>query len=382
MVLSGQIREIPTPLFWQQSVCGQGTNQNGGYWGVAAGQYATALKAADPAKSQQTLLDMVNFYKQHNAVPEFTDTGNVPGGAASYVTSATLPLADFKQYMTAQPVLKSMGGSLTAAKDIALASNGGTAFAKDCITGFSEHSIAHLNDGVYGNSNSWIGNSQSNFAGVAFNAPYAISSLAFGRDNGGEAATYLDRYHGHLHLPVHANAQPERRTLRRSVDFVWQASISIRSIPTRPTSLRHVYEFDPIAGVTGVRILTCSDGAGFARLHLYRRTGSVRRARARAGNAGIVGCRHNGPNRLSQVSVAKDVMMWAVEGSNLRPPACRATGRMTQVRTAKHLRRRLRPLVPLLVPAKPENANAGTHRRRPERRRRDRPERPARQARH
>ena len=63
MVLSGQVREIPTPLYWQDSVCGQGTNQNGGYWGVATGQFAAALKAPIAAKSQQTLLDMVNFYK-------------------------------------------------------------------------------------------------------------------------------------------------------------------------------------------------------------------------------------------------------------------------------------------------------------------------------
>ena len=261
MVLSGQVREIPTPSYWQNSVCSQGTNQNGGYWGVATGQYAAALSAANPAKAQQTLLDMVNFYKANNAVPEYTDTGNVLGGASSYVSSATLPLAELKQYMmTAQPVLASMGGSLTAAKDVALASNGGTAFAKDCISGFPQHSIAHLNDGIYGNSNSWIGNGQSDFAGVAFAAPCTIGSLAFGRDNTG---SYLDRYTGTYIFQYTQAPNPNAST----PDALWTSfgGFYLNTVyPNATNELRHVYDFDPISGVTGVRILTCSDGSDFA----------------------------------------------------------------------------------------------------------------------
>jgi hypothetical protein len=264
MVLDGQIREMPTPLFWQQSVCGQGTNQNGGYWGTATGYFAAALKVVDPAKSQQTLLDMVNFYKQRNAVPEFTDTGSVPGGASSYCTSATMPLVELKPYMTSrQPTLKSMGGSLTAAKDVALQSNGGTAFAKDCISGFSQHTIPHLNDGVYGNSNSWIGNSQSNFAGVAFDQPYTIDSLTFGRDNGGESTTYMDRFMGTYIFQFTRTPNPNAAT----PDDQWTSfgGFYLDSLfPNATNELRHVYEFDAITGVTGVRILTSSNGAGFA----------------------------------------------------------------------------------------------------------------------
>jgi hypothetical protein len=264
MVLSGQIREIPTTDgYWQYSVCGQGTNQNGGYWGVATGQYAAALKTVDVAKSQQTLLDMVNFYKSTNTVPEFTDPGNTPGGASSYVSSATLPLAEFKQYMTVQPTLKSMGGSMTATKDIASQSNGGTAFAKDCITGFSQHTIPHLNDGIYGNSNSWIGNSQLNFAGVAFNHAYTISSLAFGRDNGGESTTYLDRYLGTYIFQYTRDVNPNAST--PDSDWTSFGGFYLDTLfPNTTNQLRHVYEFDPISGVTGVRILVCSDASDFA----------------------------------------------------------------------------------------------------------------------
>lgn len=264
MVAGGQIREMPTTDgFWQYCDCGQGYNQNGGYWGVATGQYAAALKIVDDAKSKQTLLDMINFYKAKNNVSEFTNTGASADGAPGYVSSATLPLAEFKQYMTAQPVLKSMGGTQDAPKNLAAAANGGTAFAKDCISGFSAHSTDHLNDGVYGNSNSWIGNSQSNFAGVAFDEPCIIGSLAFGRDNGGEATTYLDRYQGTYIFQYTTTPNPNAAT----PDNQWTSFGAFyldALFPNTTNETRHLYEFDAISGVTGVRILTCSDGADFA----------------------------------------------------------------------------------------------------------------------
>jgi hypothetical protein len=165
--------------------------------------------------------------------------------------------------MTKQPVLKSMGGSLTAAKDVASAANGGTAFAKDCISGFAAHTIGHLNDGVYGNSNSWIGNSQSNFAGVAFAAPTTIGSLAFGRDNGGEAASYTDRYTGTYIFQYTTTPNPNAGT----ADALWTSfgGFYLDTLyPNTTNETRHLYEFDPISGVTGVRILVCSDSSAFA----------------------------------------------------------------------------------------------------------------------
>ncbi|MFT7640755.1 MAG: hypothetical protein ACI9G1_002499, partial [Pirellulaceae bacterium] len=55
----------------------------------------------------------------------------------------------------------------------------GTAFAKDLIFGGgnASHQISHLNDGVYGNPNSWIGNNNSglsSFAGIALAAASSI----------------------------------------------------------------------------------------------------------------------------------------------------------------------------------------------------------------
>lgn len=56
--------------------------------------------------------------------------------------------------------------------------------------GIAYHFISNLNDGLYGNANSWIGGSsdaQPAFAGVALGRLATITSFAFGRDNGNNA---------------------------------------------------------------------------------------------------------------------------------------------------------------------------------------------------
>ena len=81
--------------------------------------------------------------------------------------------------------------------NLALQSNGSTAFAKDLLPGYTAHSIPHLNDGVYGNSDSWIGNSSPTFAGVAFSSPQTIDEIAFGRDNTGDRIRTATPAHTH-----------------------------------------------------------------------------------------------------------------------------------------------------------------------------------------
>ncbi|MBL9167711.1 MAG: hypothetical protein JNN07_08215 [Verrucomicrobiales bacterium] len=57
--------------------------------------------------------------------------------------------------------------------------------------GLGSHLIQHINDGLYGNSHSWIsdrgtggGTDPDPFFGVVFPAPVALQSIAWGRDNG------------------------------------------------------------------------------------------------------------------------------------------------------------------------------------------------------
>ncbi|HEX2751096.1 MAG TPA: hypothetical protein VHM91_24015, partial [Verrucomicrobiales bacterium] len=98
----------------------------------------------------------------------------------------------------ASPLTLVTTGGTMGAGNIGLTS---TAFAKDLLGGgsFPAHSIPHLNDGIYGNPNSWIGDSESSFAGLNFNGSFTVNHVAFGRDNTGGFAdraggTYLLQY--------------------------------------------------------------------------------------------------------------------------------------------------------------------------------------------
>jgi hypothetical protein len=55
------------------------------------------------------------------------------------------------------------------------------------LIGINFHVAANLNDGLYGNSNSWIGGDANPFAAIRLNGLATLSSFAFGRDNGNGA---------------------------------------------------------------------------------------------------------------------------------------------------------------------------------------------------
>ena len=77
----------------------------------------------------------------------------------------------------------------------ALASNGATAFTSSDLgpeLGVGVHMAVNVNDGFYGNANSWIGGDNNPyapaaFAGVALAEPALITAVAWGRDNGNGA---------------------------------------------------------------------------------------------------------------------------------------------------------------------------------------------------
>lgn len=78
--------------------------------------------------------------------------------------------------------------------NVALASNGATALSSSDLgpeLGIGWHVAANLNDGIYGNANSWISASADPgpqaFAGVIFPEAIEICGVAFGRDNGNGA---------------------------------------------------------------------------------------------------------------------------------------------------------------------------------------------------
>jgi hypothetical protein len=92
------------------------------------------------------------------------------------------------------------GASTTVPTNIALASQGGTGFSSSDLgpeLGIGFHIAANLNDGLYGNGNSWIGGDANTFteafAGVAFDGKQLIDRIAWGRDNTGQ---FVDRWAG------------------------------------------------------------------------------------------------------------------------------------------------------------------------------------------
>ena len=76
--------------------------------------------------------------------------------------------------------------------NLALGSNGATAFSGSDLgpqLGIPFHVADNLNDGFYGNANSWIGADENpfapvQFAGVALGGEFDVASVAWGRDNG------------------------------------------------------------------------------------------------------------------------------------------------------------------------------------------------------
>lgn len=155
--------------------------------------------------------------------------------------------------------------------NLALLSNGATAFAKDCIGGGSyapTHTIPNLNDGIYGNSNSWIGNSETSFAGVSFASPQTINRIAFGRDNGGEEYVFTDRCIGTYLLQYTTVSEPDETTS----DMAWNDIVTLEYITQFPDStpwVRHVYQFNTVENVTGVRVIVNPLGICLDELEVY-----------------------------------------------------------------------------------------------------------------
>ncbi len=140
---------------------------------------------------------------------------------------------------------------------------GAAPFVIDSLSGYPIHNYLHLDDGVYGNANSWIGNSGNpGFAGLRFGGLFTISSFAFGRDNTG---TYADRTLGFYALQYTRVASPGVSTsFTGNADTGWanlgtlnyqSAGTGLFSNPSR----RHRYLFDPVQA-TGLRLLVPGTG--------------------------------------------------------------------------------------------------------------------------
>lgn len=186
---------------------------------------------------------------------------------------------EIELYPTASPVtplsppratLIETGGT-AGPGNVAAASAGATAFAQDVICCYAEHTIENVNDGLYGNSESWIGaaNGAPSFVGVDFGGtdPLAINRIAFGRDNGGEPTEFTDRTDGRYLLQYTTTVNPDGST----PDSAW---ITIEEINYGPgfldgeRHLRHLYEFDAVSA-TGIRLVVSNNNIAIDELEAY-----------------------------------------------------------------------------------------------------------------
>ncbi len=142
---------------------------------------------------------------------------------------------------------------------------GAAPFVIDSLSGFPIHNFVGLTDGVYGNNNSWIGNTGNpGYAGVSFGGLFTINSVAFGRDN---TATFADRTLGIYTLQYTRVASPgAATTVTGNPDTGW-ANIGTLNYQSAGTGLfanpsrRHRFGFTPVEA-TGLRLLVPGTGIG------------------------------------------------------------------------------------------------------------------------
>ena len=182
---------------------------------------------------------------------------------------------------------------------------GAVAFAKDVFAngGAASHQINHLNNGVYGNANSWIGNSANSFAGIDLNGSVSIDRIAIGRSNvtagdpcGGGVC--IDRNAGTYTFQFTTAATPNAAT----ADSEWITIDAVEYTGGAGDHLRHLYSFDAV-DATGIRVLTSTNGIAIDEIEVF---GPDSFTLDKIGAAGIP-VPDNVANAPGAVAFAKDV---------------------------------------------------------------------------
>jgi len=160
---------------------------------------------------------------------------------------------------------------------------GATAFAID--TGHNPpHTIPGLNNGEYGNSNSWIGvataeidvdgdgegDVETTFAGIDFAGTdlHSVTSFAFGRSNLGNE--FADRTQGTYYVQTTVTPDPDIDTPNADWSTVGSVEISSNSFPD---TYRHLYTLDSAVPATGLRVVTPGPGTCIDEIEIYGSVG-------------------------------------------------------------------------------------------------------------
>ena len=224
-----------------------------------------ALYSGEVALPSNLLVNGTNVLavELHQAVPRNPDAADPLPGSVMRITSpegyeVSWTGTDGEHFDEAAPT----NGSVVPINR-ALASQGAVAFASSDLgpeIGTTYHITENLNDGFYGNANSWIGgdnnpHSPIQFAGIRFPEPILVNSVAWGRDNGNDVSDACggqctDRVTGtyNLQFTTIDNAGPDtQETADPRTGWASMAFVTYRSnqdeVPGRGFTnyLRHEY---------------------------------------------------------------------------------------------------------------------------------------------
>ena len=93
IVQKGQIRHLPGGVYWEKCAAARDTYQNGAFWATPTGWFVYTLDLVDPKLADQTIIDMVNDFKENGACEWlFGEKHKLP----NYLASASLPLAGIR----------------------------------------------------------------------------------------------------------------------------------------------------------------------------------------------------------------------------------------------------------------------------------------------
>jgi len=141
------------------------------------------------------------------------------------------------------------------ARNLALARDGGKAFASSCIQGYDIHAVPNLNDGEYGNDRSWIAaGTGEEWAQIELRQPAKVSKVVFSRDR---ARQHADRVPVAFEIRLSLDGK-EWRTARKVATTAARTAAATRfggsppSIPNPPPPPRRSRE---TVGVTLPKVL-------------------------------------------------------------------------------------------------------------------------------
>ena len=130
-------------------------------------------------------------------------------------------------------------------------------------SGSNIHCWDNLNDGLYGNSNSWIPRTDGDKAGVVLPAPLTIVGIQLARDLGGESGVYGDRAGGTITVEYSATANGDATPWASSSGWAVAGTVSGWAANTR-----NYYHFSTPVVADGLRI-TVTSGTCVDELEIY-----------------------------------------------------------------------------------------------------------------